>query len=166
MARTTKRTFTLKDSFILWVTLLKATWHGHSSYSALNWFTHKFSQAWSLMHSIMHWPKSILFCLVQISRLSLFCGERFSPHAHIGLGQSEQPSGQFILHGQSELKHLNPSYFVSRESVSPFTQSVKALPHSRRQFVSEQEIVQSIYPLSHCPSHMFPRSSSLKITAV
>ena len=45
----------------------------------------------------------------------------------------------------------------------PLTQSVRALPQSRRQFVSEQDKVQSMYSLSHWPSHLFPRSSSLKI---
>ena len=57
------------------------------------------------MQSITHFPRSILFFVMQISRLSLFSGDGFSPQTQIGLGQSEQPFGQLRLHGQSEINH-------------------------------------------------------------
>ena len=44
----------------------------------------------------------------------------------------------------------------------PLIQSLRALPHWTRQFVSEQDIVQSMYWISHCSSHFSAISSSLK----
>ena len=46
--------------------------------------------------------------------------------------------------------------------LKPCTQSVRALPHSMRQLVSEHDKVQSMYWNSHCSSHFAPISSSLK----
>ena len=45
----------------------------------------------------------------------------------------------------------------------PFMQSVRVLPQSMRQLVSEHDNVQSTYSSSHWPSHLKPISSSLKI---
>ena len=44
----------------------------------------------------------------------------------------------------------------------PFMQSVRVLPQSMRQLVSEHDNVQSTYSSSHWPSHLAPISSSLK----
>ena len=44
----------------------------------------------------------------------------------------------------------------------PFIQSVRVLPQSMRQLVSEHDNVQSTYSSSHWPSHLLPISSSLK----
>ena len=46
----------------------------------------------------------------------------------------------------------------------PFMQSVRVLPQSMRQLVSEHDWVQSTYSSSHWPSHLTPISSSLKKT--
>ena len=45
----------------------------------------------------------------------------------------------------------------------PILQSVKALPHSIRQVVSEHDKVQSTYSISHLISHFAAISSSLKM---
>ena len=60
------------------------------------------------------------------------------------------------------LPQVNTLICLAGLEVILISQSVSALPQSRRQFVSEQDKVQSMYSLSHCPSHLFPRSSSLK----
>ena len=78
------------------------TWQGHPPYCDLKVSTHAFSQPWSLLHSIMHNPKSTLLSFLHVSKLSWFWGVGFSPHTQIGFEQSEQPFGQFTLHGQSE----------------------------------------------------------------
>ena len=86
---------------LIFKNVLNTTWQGHSSYLFLKVSTHKFSQFWSLLHWIMHNPKSMLFSFLQASKLSSFWGVGFSPQTQIGFGQSEQPFGQFTLHGQS-----------------------------------------------------------------
>ena len=77
------------------------TWHGHFSYSALKTSTHKVSQAWSFLQSIIHCPKVMLFSVLQFCRLFRFWFEGFSPQTQKALWQSVQPFGQFTLHGQS-----------------------------------------------------------------
>ena len=107
----------------------------------------------------MHDPKSILFSFWHVSKLSLFWGVGFSPQTHIGFGQSEQPFGQFILHGQSK---RTLGTFISKFSHIPNEQEVRALAHSVRQFELEHELAQSTYSSSHKPSHLSPISWSLK----
>ena len=80
----------------------RLTWQGHASYSALKLPTHVFSQAWSFLQSMMHCPKPMLFTFLHVSKLSLFCGEGFSPQTQISFGQSTHPLGQLTLQGQSE----------------------------------------------------------------
>ena len=81
---------------------------------------------------------------MQISRLWLFSGDKCSPQTQSELGQSEQPSGQLRLHGQSE-KSLRLSFFYRKVFLylQPFIQSVSALPQSIKQFVSPHDKVQS-----------------------
>ena len=139
--------------------MLELTWQGQSSYCSLKVSTHEFSHPWSLLHPIMHDPKSILFSFWHASKLSLFWGVGFSPQTHIGFGQSEQPFGQFILHGQSK---RTLGTFISKFSHIPNEQEVRALAHSVRQFELEHELAQSTYSSSHKPSHLSPISWSLK----
>ena len=87
------------------------TWHGHWLYWSLNWLTHDCSQVWSSLQSTMHWPRSILFSRLHRSRLSSFWGDLFWPQTQIGFGQPLQPSGQLVLHGQSE--NIMPQNFHS-----------------------------------------------------
>ena len=122
------------------------TWHGHWLNWSLNWLTHDCSQVWSSLQSTMHWPRSILFSRLHRSRLSSFWGDLFWPQTQIGFGQPLQPSGQLVLHGQSEniiLAIIYGSEFPEID-ILPERQSVRARPQSLRQLVSEQAKVQSM----------------------
>ena len=72
---------------------------------------------------------------MQISRLSLFSGDGFSPQTQIGLGQSEQPFGQLRLHGQSEINHLEYHNYSQYYSLSSTVDTVCQRPSTLNQTV-------------------------------